>query len=277
MKYLVLLIYNENVEYERLMYEEHTQYFSTKENFITHYFIVFREHQKEEIEINYNIMSFKGKESFTPGILDKTIKAIKYINDILNLEYDILIRANTSTVINYDKLNNIITSNNLNSYDYFSFNVHKIAWVDISRGVMPYHAGTIYAQGTNIFINRNTVNLLLANIDKINFNIIDDVSIGLTLKLLGIYVKFITCNNGELKIISFEELQNISNNNLQLIYKNNLFYKDHNEKYNISHKIDYTDNNTIFYRNKTEHNRIIDVENIKNIYKNIKKIGSTAP
>jgi hypothetical protein len=54
------------------------------------------------------ILSVPGNESLIPGILQKTIKGIQYCLD--NFEFDILIRSNMSTIVNYNELNKQLTN-----------------------------------------------------------------------------------------------------------------------------------------------------------------------
>ena len=62
-----------------------------------------------EYLIKNNILFFKGKETFNPGITTKTIKAIKFIQD--NFEYDYIVRSNISTVINFSELFRFLEKN----------------------------------------------------------------------------------------------------------------------------------------------------------------------
>lgn len=184
MKYLVLIIYDSNVEYERHMYKLHTAYLKKKN--IVHYFITYNPNQSEDMIVDDNVIKFNGKESFVPGILTKTMKALKYLTEVKNLQYEYLVRTNISTIINYDNLTKYIDLHISSEQGFFTFFKSTIAWVSPRDGISEKHRGISYAQGTNIFLNYNSVKKLLLNDCEIDYNMIDDVSIGHTLTKLGI-------------------------------------------------------------------------------------------
>ena len=91
------------------MREISRQYFQKmKSVFQYHYFFLEHREQKEEIEIEGDMMYAKGTEHYY-GILDKTQKAFRHINQ--HLHYDIVIRTNLSSLWNffalYDFLDNL--------------------------------------------------------------------------------------------------------------------------------------------------------------------------
>ena len=87
MKYLVLIIYDEQVIYEKQMYLMHTQYLEKLNIDLCYYFVSFKNNLEKEVEINNNIIYIKGNESIL-NITKKTMTAIKYLFNIVNFIYD---------------------------------------------------------------------------------------------------------------------------------------------------------------------------------------------
>ncbi len=100
-----LILYSPSKEYE-LMYRIHSAYLNKKK--IDHLFYCFR-NQENEYEVVDDILYIKGEESFMPGILEKTLKALKFYNMNLKEKYDYVVRSNISTIINFDKLEQATT------------------------------------------------------------------------------------------------------------------------------------------------------------------------
>lgn len=230
MKFLVIIIYNSKVQYEREMYNLHTKYLKKKN--IMHYFVTWNQTQDNDIVVDDNIIKLKGNESFVPGIMLKTMMALKYLTVDLRLEYDYLLRTNISTVINYDNLANYLDNNVQPEHDFFTFFKNVIKWTDPDAGITDVHYGTQYAQGTNIFLKRYIVDKLLVDDNLIDYNIIDDVSLGYTMSKLGV-----TLHDFGKQLYSTNER--------------------------------YPNSNSIFFRNKRDHNRYEDVNAIKRLYSTI--------
>lgn len=230
MKFLVIIIYNPKVQYEREMYNLHTKYLKNKN--IMHYFVTWNQTQNDDIVVDDNVIKLKGSESFVPGIMLKTMTALKYLTINLGLDYDYLLRTNISTVINYDNLINYLNTNIQPEHEFFTFFKNVIKWTDPNAGITDVHYDTPYAQGTNIFLKRNVVDKLLADENLIDCNVIDDVSLGYTMTRLGI-----TLHDFGKQLYSTNENNPSSNN--------------------------------IFFRNKRDHNRYEDVKVIKRLYSKI--------
>jgi hypothetical protein len=166
---LNLIIYNENSEYERKMKTILDEYLCTVPNLL-YYFITLKP-QDHDIIINDHVMYINGIESAHPGCLDKTLKAIIYCNKNMSFKY--IIRSNISTVIDFSK-----KFDNSN-YDYGGCNIINLQWLDPDYGINDHSLkGTLFSQGTYIFLSKNAVEYLIKNIDKINRNVIDDVAFG---------------------------------------------------------------------------------------------------
>jgi GR25 family glycosyltransferase involved in LPS biosynthesis len=195
LKFLNIIIYNENEDYERLMKIELETYLKRFNNVIF-YFVTYRE-QNQDIMIENNCIYINGKEGFVPQCLDKTIIAIDYCLNQLNIDFDFLIRSNISTVINFNKFPYQLPLTKC----YSSASIYKLNWLDIPFGINKNNfnilRGTEYAGGTNIIMSKDVVEYLLSYQNELDRTVIDDVSIGFLLnkkyKLIEIkqYKKFI--------------------------------------------------------------------------------------
>lgn len=101
MKILLLILFSYSEIYNQML-EIQRNYIHTNDN-IDAYFIVFNEEQSEEIQIIEDIISIKGKETYT-NILYKTLKSLEYIFSNFLTKYDFVVRSNISTIINLNNL-----------------------------------------------------------------------------------------------------------------------------------------------------------------------------
>jgi hypothetical protein len=69
---------------------------------LKYFFIEFKNNLDRDIELINDIITVRGEESITPGMLLKTHMAMKYIN--LNYDYDLMIRTNLSSFWNIPHL-----------------------------------------------------------------------------------------------------------------------------------------------------------------------------
>ena len=97
MKIIQLILYSDDipqyVELKRLssLYNEEM----SKQYDYKYFFILFKEDLTSDIVEEDHVIYVKGKESITPGLYEKTIKAIEYVNS--KYEYDYLVRTNVSS------------------------------------------------------------------------------------------------------------------------------------------------------------------------------------
>jgi hypothetical protein len=179
-KILNIIIYDERLGYERLI-KAQLERLSKNNHNIIQYFCTFNEKIDSPIKLVDNVIYIKGSETYLPGILDKTIKAIQYCVYTLGIKFDYLIRSNISTVIDFKN----IPYSELVSDDivYTTSYIVTLHAIDPPCGIYDDSLfGTPYASGTNIILNTKGVYYLLNNIDKINMTIIDDLAIGLVMK-----------------------------------------------------------------------------------------------
>lgn len=116
MKLLNLILYSETIP-EYVEMKEILESYLNKLNKLQYYFYCYNEELDKEYEIKDKIIYIKGKETFIPGILEKTIKVFEICNE-LGIEYDYIIRSNISTIINYPSLQQYLLVNTFNKYDY---------------------------------------------------------------------------------------------------------------------------------------------------------------
>ena len=199
-KILNIIIYNPSVGHEVLMRDSINKYVSASliTQFTTSFFVAFRQNPSgNEIEMEGNIIYVNGDESFVPGIITKTLKSVQYCIDTLGIEFDYLYRTNISTVTDLVKLSQIISAvinksesadesadgdsvSEINYAGFVNFNLYYDA-NDLSKVLL-------FAQGTNIILNKSTSQKLLGEINYVVNNYsADDVLIGLVLKNVGIF------------------------------------------------------------------------------------------
>ena len=131
-------------------------------------------------EIVDNIIYISGKESYIPGILEKTLKAF----DIFKYyDYDYIVRSNISTIINYKELFKHLKMEN---FDYGGPQYYTFTTIDLQAG-MTKEKNDIYKDhhfitGICVIFSKKTIKLLTDNMeDVLLYELIDDVAIGVYL------------------------------------------------------------------------------------------------
>lgn len=169
-KYLVLRLYNSTEAYD-LMKQHHLKYdnsiFVTYDTTIEHDWIY---------DEDTRTIKIKGEETFIPGILNKTIKAIEIC--LHKFKFDVLIRSNMSTVIDMNAIRNQVDPMN---GPVFGGPTKILRWLDEKSGVTAEKNlnGTSFVSGTGIVMSRDICTSLIANQSKIRKDLIDDVSISI--------------------------------------------------------------------------------------------------
>jgi hypothetical protein len=141
------------------MYNLTKKYYSKFSNVKTIYYH-FNEDLIHDYELKDDILHIKGKETYIPGILDKTLKAFQYIDN--NYNYDYLIRSNISTIVNFDLLTEYLHDRPI---QYGG---------GLSNGY--------YASGTSIIFSKSVLKDVLQKREYMRTDFIDDVSIGLLIR-----------------------------------------------------------------------------------------------
>jgi len=179
MKICLLIIYSDTDYYVTMKNIVEKYYSKYKSANFSFYFTQFRETQENPIELEHNTIFVKGEELYM-SILDKTVKALQFINTIDN--YDFLVRSNISTIVNINKLFNFLNSIPTNNI-YCGGQLLTIESLNPPCGIIDTSLfGLDYIQGTSIIFSKDIVDHICNNVDKLNHSIIDDVAFGLFIK-----------------------------------------------------------------------------------------------
>jgi len=185
-KIVNLIIYDESSSYERKMKLELEKLNRVHNHFVKQIFVCFNNSIQNTMEVRGNILYMKGKETFIPGILDKTVKGMSYCYD--KYDFDYLVRSNISTVIDFKRVP--FEEIPLDNMAYASSKV--ITLIKIKPKEDKSMIGLQFASGTNIIMNKRTVHYLLTNMNKLDRTIIDDVSIALLMRKITIPIELKT-------------------------------------------------------------------------------------
>ena len=107
--------------------------------------------------IRENILILDNEDTLIPGIYNKTINAFKKIN--LSYDYKFVFRTNLSSFIRINLL------------------VEKINTISSIYGVIGNHGGINFVSGAGMLLNRENIEYILSNQNKINKNLPDDVAL----------------------------------------------------------------------------------------------------
>jgi hypothetical protein len=171
---LNLILYNDSPIYDE-MKKILTDYLSTQN--IKFFFYCYKKDLDQEYLIDGNMLYIRGEETYLPGILEKTIKAIEICQQF---EFDYLLRSNISTIVNINLLNKYLQQN---TFDYGGSSIYNLQWLDPQCGIHDHrYRGTKYIHGTGIILSRKAMQLLIQEKQYINYDVIDDVALGLFFK-----------------------------------------------------------------------------------------------
>lgn len=130
--------------------------------------------------IRNNVIIDTNKTTRSPGILQKTIYAFEKIQH----KYDVFFRTNLSSIINIDSLEKYITNNKVIYsggiiwHNALRENIKEYNLIDDITELDSY-PGNTFISGSGFLLNRDEVRNLIKQKNKIRFDIVDDVSIGL--------------------------------------------------------------------------------------------------
>jgi len=226
MSILILSIFNKTPRNDQLLqiHREQNNYNIMKKYNIDYYFITFDETISDDYKLIDNILYIKGFEGYM-NILDKTIKALHYFINIHCKHYDYIIRTNISSVFNYTLLHqyiNILPKTNI----YIGGVYFILDWIDkpfniTEETTQKYNLHKLsYFQGTCIILSNDVASFLLKYSNKLIYEIIDDVAIGLFIKTY-LPSAYLTYTNMPIKTVISNE--NKSYNTNSVLYRHKTF------------------------------------------------------
>jgi len=136
----------------------------------------------DTVEFDRDTMTIyvKGDENYIPGILNKTVEAIRAIG----LEYDFVWRTNLSSVLDFDGLLRYCRGQNSHSgggglRQVFYAGYTGLADVATNKGI---DSNIRFASGSGFLLSREAVQYLIDNEAMLRRDLIDDVAIGALLE-----------------------------------------------------------------------------------------------
>lgn len=193
--HLVLFSYDKDNVYPRMMastcnfYKQYEKKSNNNHNVDTYYYYYDEEVKTITVDQEKKLLKIPGKETYIPGILDKTIEALRYFfmdHTKLYGIFDLVIRSNASTLINFEVLLHTLETK---KQDIFTVPFYAGPLLQTAKNVGPEH-GIVNQQdlpidfitGTCIIMNYFTVSYLLQYCHKLERDLIDDLSIALFFK-----------------------------------------------------------------------------------------------
>lgn len=171
-KFINLVLYSTGEEYDE-MYRMTKKYYSSFPNVTTLYYLFDPEIKKDYV-LKDDVLRIKGTESYIPGILAKTMKALAYTEK--NYDFDYVVRSNISTIVDFDLLSDYMQETPI-EYGGGLRNEYKDegeTYSDLN--------GLIYVSGTAIIFSRKTLRDVLRKQKHLRMDLIDDVALGLLMR-----------------------------------------------------------------------------------------------
>lgn len=185
MKVLILIIFS-NTDIYNEMLKLQNEYINQNEN-IDVYFVTFDPKQEDEVILLDNIIYVKGSESYI-NILYKTIKGLEYIHNNISSSYDFVVRSNISTLVHLNNLYNFLSTIKKKKM-YTGGTLETLRWMlqtyEISENKQENrndYYGLKYIQGTSIIMSYDVVSYLIRIVNIINYDIVDDVKLGIIIR-----------------------------------------------------------------------------------------------
>jgi len=180
LKILNLVLYSDSAEYNE-MYNITNEHYKKYKNVKTVYYTFLKNDENTNEKYKYddkkNILYIKGKDTYLPGVLDKTLKAFYYFKDDYK-KYDYIVRSNISSIVNFNNLCNELERNPVDYGTSIYLMIHK-NYRDPSCGINDdKYQGTEYASGTCIIFSKRIFEEILLKLNLFDYSVIDDVSIG---------------------------------------------------------------------------------------------------
>ena len=183
MKILHLVLYSDDPT-SKHCYEEMRgltrQFYKIYENNVKTMYYKYDDNIDKDICIHDDMILVKGQESFTPGIINKTLAVFEYIVNIGMLdEYDYVVRTNISMIVDFDEL---IKELEMNPIDFISGGeTMTLNWNGGGITDSTWY-GTQFVQGSNIIFTPEAIRFFASNQHLVRRDIIDDVTIGIFIR-----------------------------------------------------------------------------------------------
>lgn len=120
----------------------------------------------------------KGEETYIPGILNKTIEAIRAIG----LDYDFVWRTNLSSVLDFDGLIRYCNGVQMSRHSVLRRRVLYAGYIGLAPIEAEVDSHIRFASGSGFLLAREAVQYLLDNVSLLQRDLIDDVAIGALLE-----------------------------------------------------------------------------------------------
>ena len=176
-----MVLFSRGAEYDE-MQKITQEYYKRFNNVLTIYYLFSGEDGEPYLDGDF--LYLPGKESYLPGILDKTMATFSYVwKNYPN--YDYYIRTNASTIVD---INMLIKHVNNESIEYGGGILHiRSGHYDPPCGIDDdRYSGIAYVWGTAIFFSNHIFKKIVDHSCQIDRTVIDDVSIGKLAKELEI-------------------------------------------------------------------------------------------
>jgi hypothetical protein len=142
-------------------------------------------------ELVGDVLTIRAKETYVPGILDKTLTCFKVVAGAYDLaRYTYIVRANVSTILDVREFRRRITAMEGPRPAYGSGLVWTLSWLDPKSGITSNkYFGVKFASGTCIIMSQAMFAHILAHEADVDKTYIDDVAIGLVIHVTAPHVE----------------------------------------------------------------------------------------
>lgn len=170
-KVMHLVLYNPDPKYRPMYFHTREWYKQFSENIDTWYYSYSPEVSEPTFDSENMTLLLPGNESYIPGILNKTIDALRVVTA---QGFTVLVRSNISTVVNFPILMKAIEQRGKDAKCYGG--THIMVSEKVRGHSFPF------AQGTCMVFAPRTVKTLLKYASDLNLDIEDDRAIALLLQ-----------------------------------------------------------------------------------------------
>lgn len=159
MKIVILIIAHDDPNEYYQMQENWRKYMHSHHDIVSYFIKGKKNNQKDNVEVDGDTLFINTEEDLIPGVLKKTIMAFKWVKK--NIDFKYIFRTNLSSVVDLTKLYNFCTSK---KFHY--------------AGKIGNDEGQNFASGAGFFVSKKCIRYIMQNKEKIDYETIDDVSLG---------------------------------------------------------------------------------------------------